>query len=232
MPEQAAEFRIEPRLDRRNADVLAVLAAVHVIERRPTVEDVGTPRPHEPRGVHAEGRGGQRCGAIDDGGVDHLAAPGSTALQDGGEHAERKIEPATAKVAEQVERRHRPLVRPADPGEDARHRDVVEVVAGCLGQGAVLPPSRHAPIYQPRIAGQAWIGPQPEALGDARPEALDEPIGPFHELQDERPAGLAFEVDRQVLPIAQQQVELQGTLDAELGRDGPIDADHGCAEVG
>ncbi len=71
---------------------------------------------------------------------------------------------------------------PAEVRERAGERDVVDVVAGGLRVRAVLTPARHPAVDELRVAGEARVGPDPESLGDAGPEALDERVG----LLDER----------------------------------------------
>ena len=75
----------------------------------------------------------------------------------------------------------RPMA-PRAPGDG----DVVHVVAGHLGHGPVLAPARHAAVHEARVAGEARIGADAQALGDAGPEALDERVG----LLDQRQHGL------------------------------------------
>ena len=41
----------------------------------------------------------------------------------------------------------------------------------------VLAPAGHAPVDEALVAGQARVGPDPEALGHAGAEALDQPVG-------------------------------------------------------
>ena len=75
------------------------------------------------------------------------------------------------------------LARAADRLERAGQRDVVDVVAGGVGVRAVLAPAGHAAVDEPRVAGEADVGAEAEALGHAGPEALDERVGLLDELR-------------------------------------------------
>ena len=67
--------------------------------------------------------------------------------------------------------------------ERAGERDVVDVVAGRVRERPVLAPAGHAAVHEPRVAGEADVGPEAEALGDAGPEALDQRVGRLDEPQ-------------------------------------------------
>ena len=71
--------------------------------------------------------------AVDHGRVDDLALTGDLPLPQRGQDADDQEHRAAAEVADQVQRRHRPLVLPADGVQDAVQRDVVDVVAGRSG---------------------------------------------------------------------------------------------------
>ena len=67
--------------------------------------------------------------------------------------------------------------------ERARDRDVVDVVPGRLGERAVLAPAGHAGVHEPRVAGEARLGADPEPFGDAGPVPLEERVGLLDEAQ-------------------------------------------------
>ena len=73
--------------------------------------------------------------------------------------------------------------RPADGLQRAGHGDIVDVVPGSLGERAVLAPTGHSPVDQPRVARKTLLGTEAEAFGDAGAEALDEHVGGFHQPQ-------------------------------------------------
>ena len=58
--------------------------------------------------------------------------------------------------------------------QGAGDADVVEVVAGRLGQRPGLSPAGHPAVDQPRVAGPAVLGAEPETLGGAGAQALDQ----------------------------------------------------------
>jgi len=118
--------------------------------------------------------GHQQRDAIDHRSVDHLAAAGLARFQQRARQAECEQHPAPAEVAQQVQRWHRRPARRADRVQRAGHRAVVDVVTGLGGQRPVLPPARHPPVNQPRVACLDDVGPEPEPLGDARPESFHE----------------------------------------------------------
>ena len=127
----AHQLGVELRLDRADRDVLAVGAAVDVVEVRAGVEQVGAallaPDPglrHRPEHRH------QRRRAVDHRGVDDLPLAAALRLEQGADHAVGEEHAAAAEVADEVQRRHRCLTGAADVGEGAGERDVVDVVAG------------------------------------------------------------------------------------------------------
>ncbi len=77
----------------------------------------------------------------------------------------------------------------------ARQANVVDVVPGRLGQRPLLAPARHASVHQLLVASPAILGPQPQALGDARAEPLEEGIRLLDKAQHGFSAGGAFKVD-------------------------------------
>jgi hypothetical protein len=123
----------------------------------------------------------EQRGAVEHGGVDHLPCARSGRLDDPAHDPEREQEPATAEVAEEVERRHPRLARPADHRERAREGDVVDVAPGGLRSRPGLAPAGHAAVDEGRPAREARVRPDAEALGNAGPEALDERVGALDE---------------------------------------------------
>ena len=95
---------------------------------------------------------------------------------------------------------------------------------------AVLAPAGHPAVDQPRVAGQAVVGAEPEPLGGAGAHALEQHVG----VLDEREHGLdrlgALQVERDARPAAGEQVGLAGARADRAAR--PLDPDHVGAEVG
>ena len=79
--------------------------------------------------------------------------------------------------------------------ERAGERDVVDVVARGLCQRTVLAPTGHAAEDEARVAGQALVGPETEALHDAGPEPLDQRVGLLDEAEHGGDAVGVLEVD-------------------------------------
>ena len=72
----------------------------------------------------------------------------------------------------------------------AGDREVGHVVAGPGGQRALLTPAGHPAVDQPRVALQAHVGTEAQALHDAGPEALQSQVGPVDQAQRGlRPSG-------------------------------------------
>src|SRR5262249_55542576 len=131
--------------------------------------------------------------------------------------------PAAAEVANHVQRWHRAFTGPAVVRERAGQRDVVDVVAGPRRVRSLLAPARHAAEDQARVAGQARVGTDAEALHHAGTKALDEGVGALDQLHQRVAALLALEVDGDVAPVALQHVLVRagvgpnglGALDAD-----------------
>ena len=113
--------------------------------------------------------------------------PDARASQQRGEDTDQQQHGAAAEVADEVQRQHRPVAGPADRVQGAGERDVVDVVAGVPRQRPVLAPAGHPAVDQPRVAGVAVGRPDPEALGDARPVALDQHVRVLDQTQHAPP---------------------------------------------
>ena len=133
-------------------------------------------------GLEAVEHGHQRGRAVAHGRVDHLALAGLPRADDPRHQAKGQIEGAATEIAHQVQRRDR-LVLGADGVQGPGDGDVVHVVAGGVGVGPRLAPAGHAAVDDLRIALQNHVGPETQALHDARPEALEHRVGAFQQLQ-------------------------------------------------
>ena len=76
--------------------------------------------------------------------------------------------------------------------QHARDRQVVDVVADVARERAVLAPTGHARVHEPRVAGPARVGPDAEALGDAGPESFEQHVGAFAQPQHHLGAAACF----------------------------------------
>lgn len=106
-----------------------------------------------------------------------MAAPGAACLNQGGKHADSEQHGAAAAVGHQVQLGNGIAAFFADGMQRSGKRKVVDVMTGGTGQGAGLPSARHPTINQARVADQADIRPQAEALHDPRPKTFDQSVG-------------------------------------------------------
>jgi hypothetical protein len=134
-------------------------------------------------------------------------------FQQGGGDPEGEQHPAAAEVADEVHRGQRPLPRAPHLPQGARQRDVVDVVADRARERAVLPPAGHPAVDDARIAREAVVRAESQALGDPRPETLDETVGILHQVEDERPRVGVLEVDadRGARPVEEVPVRPVGS---------------------
>ena len=118
--EDAQELGVELRLVGRDRHVVAVGRLVDAVEVRAAVEQVGAPRRPRTHLVEADEDAHQHRGAVDHRGVDHLPGTRSPALDERGEDTEDEQQPATAEVADEVDRRDRRTAGGTDVREHAR----------------------------------------------------------------------------------------------------------------
>ena len=177
--------------------------------------------------AHGKEHGHQGRGAVHHGRVDDLALARPPGFQQAAHHAEGQQHAAAAEIADQVERRNGLLALFTDRVQRADEADVVDVVTGGLGEGAFLTPTGHAPVDQAFVAGHARFGADAESLGHAGPEAFEEPIGGFAELEDDFDTLGCLQVHGDRAPVARQHVPWRGR-----GMADPIHPDHLGAHVG
>ncbi len=196
-PELAEEQGIELRFQRLYADEMAVGAGIGAAPVR-AVEDAATALERHPTcGMQGEQQVHQVGAAVYHGGIDHLSATATLNVEDSGEEPHRQIERAAAQIADQRGRGQRRLARFAGVPQGAGKRDVVEVVPRSLRQRARLSPARHAAVDQLRIARQADIRPEAEALHDAGAHAFDQCVGAVDQAQHGIDSPRIFQVQRQ-----------------------------------
>ncbi len=143
-----------------------------------------------------------------------------------GEDAEGQQHRAAAEVTHVVERRHRRLARTADGVQRAADRDVVDVVARCVGERAVLAPAGHAAVDQARVARMAFGGSEAQALHHAGAETFDEHVGFRDDVEHGCGRAVRAQVDLQRAAAAREDVVRRSA------RAGAFDADHLRAHVG
>ncbi len=182
--EQPAELGEELRLKRADRHPLPVGRLVHVVPGHAAVQQVRAAFvPPQPGGQHAACHRAQRHRAVHDGGVHHLAAPGPAGRQQRGQHSAGEVERSAAEVTDDVQRHGRRPVMGADGMEHPRYGQVCNVVPGGVCERSVLTPARHPPVHQPGVAGEAVPRPDPQPLGDAGPEPLDQHVRAFREVE-------------------------------------------------
>ncbi len=162
--------------------------------------------------------------AVDDGGVDDLAAAARAGLEQRGEHADDEVERAAAEVADEVDRHLGWSAGPADGVQGAGDGDVADVVTGRLRERAVLAPAGHPAVDEPRVAGETVVGAEAEPLGDAGAVALEEDVGLLDEGERGREPVGVLEVEDDGGATAAQQVGLGRQRHRQRGLTGPVDA--------
>ena len=157
--------------------------------------------------------GHEHGGAVVHRDVDDLPDARPPGLQDRAEQADREQHAAAAVVAEEIQRRDRGF-RCADRVQRAGERDVVDVVTGHLRVRAVLAPSRHARVHEPRIAREQFVGSDPDAFGCAGTVHVDEPVRVRGQRVHELATARMLHVDRDgPLAATHQRVDRRGPVD-------------------
>src|SRR5690606_36836657 len=101
----------------------------------------------------------------------------------------------SSEVADEVARGVGMALRPYRR-EHSGDGDVVDVVAGPVGQRALLAPTRHPPVDEAGVGGEALVGADAEPLGDTRPEASDEHVTAGDQPEDGGDPFRSLQVDR------------------------------------
>ena len=148
-------------------------------------------------------QGQHRGSAIDHRRINHLALAGAAGLDQCGQQTHREVQRPATKIPDEVQRQRRWPVCLPDAVQRAGQRDVVGIVPGPSGHGAILPPSGHPPIDQTLVACHALIRPKPQSLHDAGTKAFEQRIGALAEAEYElaAPIGLQIDVDRRPYKI-------------------------------
>ena len=187
-----------------------------------------TPHTHRRHRVeHAH----ENRGTVDHGRIDHLPLARLLRLEERADDAKGEEHAATAEVADQVERGHRSLAATTDRLECTGERDVVDVVSGGLRVRAFLTPAGHAAVDELGVAGQAHIGPEAQALGDAGAKALEERIGLLDEAQHRLDAIGVLQVHADRATAAREHVLRRGRWIAAHDGLRALNADHVGAHV-
>ena len=126
---------------------------------------------------------------------------------------------AATVVADHIERCDRGLLG-ADGIKQPGHREVVDVVAGPLGQCAGIAPTRQPTDYQTRVACQQVGWRHAQTLEHARAKALEQHIGLVDERQRFGQSFGTLEVDRKrrLAVVAEVEPRIGGHAKAGVGR--------------
>jgi hypothetical protein len=135
-----------------------------------------------------------------------LAGAGTVPLPQRGQNAEHQEHRATAEIPDQVQRRYRLASGSPDGVQRARQRDVGDVVAGTVGQRAVLSPPCHPGVHQPRVAGVAVGGTDAQPLDDTGTQTLDQHVGPLHQPEHGFSPGGVLQVEHYRAPAAEHLI--------------------------
>ena len=122
------------------------------------------------RRAHAEEGSGERCGAVNDRRIDHLAPAGAACFQNPCQQPERQIQGAAAIVADEIQRNRGRGAAPADGVEHSGDGDIAEVMTGGLCERAALAPSGHSAVDQARISAEARLGAESQPFSHSRDE--------------------------------------------------------------
>ncbi len=195
-PDALQELPVELRLAGADRDVPTVGRLVDVVLRCSEVEDVGLRfvRP-QVLGAQPVEEGRQERDPVHHGGIDDLTQAGARPLEQRAHDADQQQHAAPAVVAEQVQRRHRRLIAPAQMVERAGEGDIVDVVPGCGRVGTFPSPAGDPGVDEAGVAIEADVGAEAEPLGDAGPAAFHEHVGPVDQLERHRQAVGMGQVD-------------------------------------
>ena len=84
---------------------------------------------------------------------------------------------------------------PADGVQHAGQRDIVDVVAGGVGERPGLAPAGDAAEDELRVAGEADVGAEAEPLHHAGPKPLDDRVGAGDQIERQRGALRVLQID-------------------------------------
>jgi hypothetical protein len=214
---------VEPRLQGTDGHPLGVRRLIDVVPGHAAVEQVHPALVPPAAGRHQHPRHGeQRRHPVDDRRVDDLPPPGGGPLYQRRADAVGHQHAAAAEVAEQVRGELRRAARPAQGVQGPGPGQVADVVPHRRGQRPVLPPPRHPGVDQPRVAGQADLGTNPDAFGHARPETLEQHIRDLGQPEQRVDRARVLQVEHGRPAAAVDQL----TLRPRRGGPGPVDAQH------
>ena len=184
--QSAQQFGIKLRLDRAQADRLAIGTGKNLVEGRTVEEEilgrVVLPITDAAHLVHQPRQGRY---AVDHRRVDHLTQTRAARFMDCAHQPEEQKHRAAAHIANQRRRQHRQLTRPAGGRERAGQRHIVDVMSGRLRQWAGLAPTGDAAENQFRVAGGHGGGAETQALHHAGAKAFDQGVSRFKQLPDQ-----------------------------------------------
>ncbi|MCY1400109.1 hypothetical protein D9M71_151820 [compost metagenome] len=124
-------------------------------------------------------------------------------LEDRRQNPDGQVQRAAAHVAEQGQWHRGQLAVAADGIEHAGQGDVIDVMAGNLGQRTGLAPAGDSPVDQARVNGQAFVRAQAQAFCNAGAEAFDQSVGIGQQFLDQLHGLRVLQVQGDGLAVAQ-----------------------------
>ncbi|MNE31618.1 hypothetical protein D3C80_1251950 [compost metagenome] len=186
---------VETRLQRPHRNIVAVSAQISVVPVRTIEPALPALVGQLTTSLGAEQQILHMGAAIDDRRINDLAFAGIARVHDAGEQTYGQVERTTAHVAHQTGRRNRCLAWLAGVPQRTSQCDVIHVMPGGLGQRTILAPTGHAAVDQARVARQANIRSEAQALHHAGTHAFDQGVTAFYQAQYGLDAFRAFEIN-------------------------------------
>ena len=221
------------RFDRAERNEFAVCCFVYVIEVGAGIEQVRSPTaiPHSHR-LHPVHHRCQQSRAIDHRGVHHLSHAGRACVDDSGQDTNGQQHAATAKVAQQIDRRHWRRIFATDHRQRSRQCDVVDVVPGALSPRAVLTPAGHSAVNQSRISLEANFGADAQPFTNTGAKALDQPISRLDQAKQRVDAIGVLEIDAHRAAASVQHISWRRVGVGAANSAGTVDANNFRPKVG
>ena len=163
-----------------------------------------------------------------------LALAAALGLEQGADHAEGEEHAAAAEVADHVERRHRRLAGPAEVGQRAGQRDVVDVVARTTRRTG---PSWPQPVMRPNtsfgLRARQTSGPTPRrSITPGRKPSMRASADSTSSSSASTPSGFLRSMAIERRPRLQHVAATASSGSRLADVLGPVDADDVGAHVG
>ncbi len=140
--------------------------------------------------------------AIDHGRVHHLPLTGLRCFQQRGKDTGYQQHAAATKIANEVERHHRPLASTPYRMQRTRNCNVVKIMPSRLRQRSGLSPAGHSGEHQFWISAQALLWTKTELLTDPWPIGVDEHVRTLNQPHQSSMTRRLFQVEHNGLLIS------------------------------